>query len=352
MKKIVISMFYLFCGLVAYGQSNDENVVRQFGNNLRDWCSTKDIDYRMRAQKQCTDACRVKDKIMEDFGAKSGLNIKDYVVPNYLNGFEDALGKGSIILSMTNVRTISNNEQAYAFAYGTSSLKQEEKRSRDFVTVACDITMSGALNFDVKNLYYIKKGKIVKITPYEEVIDKKTGKKKVKVDFSDLEEGSMWGFAINHDQHFPVGVSAIGHLGFLELGGRDFVWLVLSMDLGGKLDSKEYIIKKTDVTNIMNYKSYDPKLFLTVTPAIFLKYISVGCGVGFAYVFETEISSDTKATSTNAESRSFFMTRPQIRGYIPMGSFCMSIGVGYDFIPKMKDLNGYNVSVGFHFNVD
>lgn len=345
MKKIIITMFYLFCGIVAYGQSNDENVVRQFGNNLRDWCSTKDWDYRMRAQKQCTDACRVKDKIMETFGAKSGLSVKDYVVPNYLNGFEDALGKGSIILSMTNVRTISNNEQAYS----TSFLKQEEKRSKDFVTVACDITMSGALNFDVKNLYYIRKGKIVKITPYEEVIDKKTGKRKVKVDFSDLEDGSMWGFSINHDQHFPVGVSAIGHLGFLELGGKDLDWLILSIDLGVNLDSKKYM---KDVTNIMNYKSYDPKGFITVTPAVFLKYISIGCGVGIAYADEKETVSDGKTTTYNTGHAMFFMARPQIRGYIPMGSFNISVGAGYDFIPRMKDLNGYNFSIGFHFNVD
>ena len=130
-------------------------------------------------------------------------------------------------------------------------------------------------------------------------------------------------------------------------------WLVLSYDLGVNLDSKK-IIKKTDVTNIMNYTIYDPKAFLTITHAIFLKYISVGCGIGFSVVGaeKQEFDSNTQVATYSTEGRIFFMTRPQIRGYIPMGSFCMSIGVGYDFIPKMKDLNGYNVSVGFHFNVD
>ena len=350
MKKIIITMFYLFCGIVAYGQSNDENVVHQFGNNLRDWCYTKNIDFRMRAQKQCTDACRVKDKIMEDFAAKSGLNIKDYVVPNYLNGFEDALGKGSIILSMTNVRTISNNEQAYASAYSASSLKQEEKRAKDIVTVAGDITTSGAIRYDIKNLYYIKKGKIVKITPYEEVIDKKTGKKKVKVDFSDLEETSTLGLTINHDKHFPIGFSFVANLGD-ELFGKSLGWLMLSLDYGFNTDSKK-IIRKSDVTNILNYKYYDPKKFITLTPAVFLKYASVGCGFGVASVEGQEVSFEEETSIKKTEPYEFFMVRPQIKGFFPIEPFYISIGIGYDFIPKMKDLNGYNVSLGLHLDLN
>ena len=119
----------------------------------------------MRAQRQCTDACRVNDKIMEDFVANSGLNIKDYVVPNYLNGFEDALGKGSVVINISNIRTIYKSEQSYAWSYNTSA-NQQEKRSKDYVTVACDIRISGVLDYRVKDLYYIKKRKIVIINIY------------------------------------------------------------------------------------------------------------------------------------------------------------------------------------------
>lgn len=357
MKRTIISIFCLFCGLSAFCQSVEESVVRQFGNNLRDWCSTKDTDYRMRAQKQCTDACRVKDKIMEDFAANSGLSVKDYVVPNYLNGFENALGNGTILISIGNVRTISNQEQTYSSSFS----KEEERRAKNYVTVACDITVTGAINYHIKDLYYIKKGKIVKITPYQEIKDKKTGKTKVLVDFSDLENTSMLGFSINHDQHFPIGASIIGQSG----------WFMCSLDFGVNLDSKKYFMGKMDMVNIMNYSStrteYNPKQFLMLTPAVFLKYVSVGCGVGFIWLDGKEETSERKttfngdgsykgytggSTSTNAATVEL-MLRPQIKGYIPLSSSCnMSIGVGYDIIPKMKTLNGYNVSIGFHFDFD
>ena len=360
--KIVFTMCCFLLGISAFGQTTEESIVQQFGNNLRDWCSTKDTDYRMKAQKQCTDACRVKDKIMEDFVANSGLNIKDYVVPNYLNGFEDALGKGSVILSMTNVRTILKDEQSYAFAYSTSTVKEEQRRAKDIVTVACDITVSGSLNYPVvKDLFYIKKGKIVKILPREEEVDQRTGKKKVKVDFSDMEDISMLGFLINHDQYFPIGASIIGQSG----------WFMCSLDFGVNLDSKKFVVEKMEMTNIMDYNStrteYDPKMFLTLTPAVFLKYFSLGCGVGFAWLDRKEEKSSSKLTfdsdgnfststsgSTSSESvATKFMLRPQIRGYIPLSRSCnMSLGVGYDFIPKMKDLNSYNVSIGFHFDFE
>lgn len=362
MKKVLITTLWLFCCITIYAQSIEEDVVRQFGNNLRNWCSTKDIDYRMKAQKQCADACRVKDKIMEDFVANSGLNIKDYVVPNYLNGFEEALGRGAIVLSMTNVRIISKQEQSYTFAYGTSTVKEEQKRAKDIITVACDITVSGSLNYPVvKDLFYIKKGKIAKILPYEEEIDQKTGKKKVKVDFSDLEDTSMLGFSINYDQNFPIGASIIGQYG----------WFMCSSDFGFNLGSKKYVTEKMNITNIMNYSctrtEYEPKMYLTITPAVFLKYISVGCGVGLAWLDGNEETSSRESTfGSNGSFRTTkvgptvtevaaikFMLRPQIKGYIPLTSSCnMSLGVGYDFIPKMKDLNGYHVSIGFHFDFE
>lgn len=361
MKKTIISILCLLCGLSTFGQSAEESVVRQFGSNLSYWCSTKDTDYRMRAQKQCTDACRVKDKIMEDFAVNSGLSVKDYVVPNYLNGFENALGNGTISISISNVRTISNQEQSYGVSNNSSFNKEEERRSKNFVTVACDITVTGAINYHIKDLYYIKKEKIVKITPYEEVKDEKTGKKKVLVDFSDLEDTSMLGFSINHDQHFPIGASIIGQSG----------WFMCSLDFGLNLDSKKYLKEKMNLNNIMNYSytqtEYDPKMFLMLTPAVFLKYISVGCGIGFVWLDSKEVTSEKKTTFNNDGSYSGytggststdaatveFMLRPQIKGYIPLSSSCnMSIGVGYDIIPKIKDLNGYNFSIGFHFDFE
>lgn len=360
MKRTFISILCLFCGLSVFGQSVEENVVRQFVNNLRDWCSTNDTDYRRRAQNQCTDACRVKDKIMEDFATNSGLEMKDYVVPNYLNGFENALAEGTISIHASNVRTISFFEQSYGMSYNSSFVNEERKNSKNFVTVACDILISGVINYNIKDLFYIKKGKIVKITPYVEVIDQNTGKKKVLVDFSDFEDSSTLGFTINHDKNFQVGASVVGQ----------WSWFMCSIDFGVNLDSKKYILNSGEIQDVLNFKKittdYSPTLFLSITPSAYMKYVSIGCGIGgillegkqditqysFGYESDGNIFGSYGTNTTDATATAL-MLRPQIKCFIPVGESCkMSFGGGYNFVPKLKDLNGYHVSIGFHFDFD
>ena len=205
------------------------------------------------------------------------------------------------------------------------------------------------LNYDIKDLFYLQKGKILKITPYEEVVDKVTGKKKVKVDFSDLEDISTLGFTFNHNQHFQAGASIIGQSGLF----------ICSLDFGFNMDSKKYYSDVMNMTDIMNYErtetEYDPKVFITVTQGLFFKYVSVGCGVGVA-MFDADAKETVSIRGTsdnNYFDTSMFklMIRPQLRGFIPIGRSCkMSIGLGYDILPKAKELNGYNVSIGFHFD--
>lgn len=188
MKRIVLLLSCLVCGITSFGQTIEENVIRQFGSNLHDWCSTKDIDYRMRAQMQCVDACRVEDVIMRDFSSRSDLNLKNFVMQSYLNGFEMALNNGPVYIDITNMKAISkeqwsNNNQK------SSKSSNLEKLADNFVIFKCDIVVSGALNYNIQDTYYISRGldaKIVKITPYVEEVDKKTGEKKVIVDFEGL----------------------------------------------------------------------------------------------------------------------------------------------------------------------
>ncbi len=169
------------------GQTIVENIVRQFGYNLRDWCSTKDTDYRMRAQMLCTEACRVEDKIMRDFTSTSNLNIRNFVIQSYLNGFEAALDNGSITIEMKEIESISPIE----WALDKSTAQKKEKLTEDYAIFKCNIVVNGILNYDINDTYYVSKGldaKIVKITPFEEIVDQKTGEKKVRVDFSKMEK--------------------------------------------------------------------------------------------------------------------------------------------------------------------
>lgn len=355
MRKLYL-LFFAFFHIAVYAQSGDVETVRQFGENLQLWCSTTNISYRPKIQNKCLSDCRVKDEIMVDFARNSGLSIKDYVVPNYLNGFEKAMDQGSVVIDVSNVRIISSEQQSYSYGYA----KKEEERAKKFTTIACDIKVRGVLNYDIKDLFYLQKGKILKITPYEEVIDKVTGKKKVKVDFSDLEDISTIGFTLNHNQHFQAGASIIGQYGLF----------ICSLDFGFNMDSKKYYSDIMNMTDIMNYErtetEYDPKMFITITPGLFFKYVSVGCGVGVAMLDGKETISNSNfsqneqgnwgGTSGNNSldtSTCKLMIRPQLKGFIPLGRSCkMSVGLGYDILPKAKELNGYNVSIGFHFNFD
>lgn len=355
MKKLFL-LFLSSFQIAAFAQSGDMEIVHQFGENLKLWCSTTSIGYRSRIQDKCLSDCRVKDEIMVDFARNGGLSIKDYVVPNYLNGFENAMTKGVITVTMNNVRIISSDQQSYSYR----NTKEEKARAKRFTTVACDIKVRGVLNYDIKDLFYLQKNKIIKITPYEEVIDKETGKRNVKVDFSDLEDMSTLGFTLNHDQHFQAGASIVGQSGMF----------MLSLDFGFNTDSKKYCTDVMDMSDIMNFKrtetEYDPKMFITLTPGLFFKYFSVGCGFGVAFLDGKETVSDSQYSKNDQGqqgvisgsnmfeiSSSKFMIRPQLKGYIPLSNSCrMSVGLGYDILPKAKELNGYNVSLGFHFDFD
>ena len=187
MKRILIFFIHITICVSLNGQTAIESIVHQFGSNLRDWCLTKDTDYRMRAQMLCTEACRVEDKIMRDFISENNLNLRNFVIQSYLNGFEAALDNGSITIELKGIESISPVE----WALDKSTAQKKEKLTEDYAIFKCNIVVNGILNYDINDTYYLSKGldaKIVKITPFEEIADQKTGEKKVKVDFSGLDK--------------------------------------------------------------------------------------------------------------------------------------------------------------------
>lgn len=185
--KIILSICCLLLGVSAFAQKLEERVVQQFGSSLQGWCSTKDTDYRMRAQLLCTEACRVEDKIMHDFTSQNNLNLRNFVIQSYLNGFEMALDNGNISIELRNIESVSPTK----WAIDKSSTREKEKFTENYAIFKCNVIVSGVLNYDIQDTYYVSKGfdaQIVKITPFEEIIDQKTREKKVLVDFSKLEK--------------------------------------------------------------------------------------------------------------------------------------------------------------------
>lgn len=350
MRKILFTfLFSVICCSSTWALTTSEIVVQTFSKRLSNWCDTKSFRGREEIEEICSGkkTFRASDEFIENLVNRyKEIITESYVLDDYISCLKSAIQDG-IRIEVTNIKDRTD---------------EVEFKCKDLVCASCEIRTTGKYNIASRTLFIIntEDNKICRALKYTEGVDRK-GKKIIYVDLSDLEDTSMLGFTINHDQHFPIGASIIGQSG----------WFMCSLDFGINLDSKKYLVEKMDMTNVMNYSStqteYDPKMFLTLTPAVFLKYVSVGCGVGFVWLDGKEETSERKtkfddngnysgytggSTSTDAAALKF-MLRPQVRGYIPLSRSCnMSIGVGYNIVPKMKDLNGYNVSVGFHFDFD
>lgn len=365
MKKELLSLLFLICGISIFGQTVDENVVREFGNNIQNMCSTQDMIYFDRAQKLCNDACRVKDIIMEDFIRNSGVKID--LVQSYLQGFHNARKKGVLNFSLNNVRTIKNSEHVYSSHYGASTSEKDAQRAKKYATIACEIIINGVMNYHVQDLFYvnIREGKIVKITPYDEEIDQRTGKKKVKVDFSDLlyDEQTL-GMTYNYGKSWPIGFSI----------NYSYSWFMISADMGF-CSSKDKLYKHDlEMTDVMNFKktdeTYTPKFFFTITPSFYMKYFAVGCGTGLLYMKGTQdvvrsfFIEETNAGShsTTIESSTHdqekkekikFMLRPSLKGFIPISeNTFISLAVGYNYAFGYKDKNEVFFGAGIQFNLN
>jgi len=176
-------------------------------------------------------------------------------------------------------------------------------------------------------------------------------------------DDDTWGVAYSYSPHFPLAFSANGTWSYFKLEG----------ELGFTLSNKEYDWKE-DVTA-------KPVGYVMASPGFYCKFFSVQCGVGalFDVRKEKEISTGTNitqtttitiGTSTSVSSfteesgyqYNFIETKkpginlcfkPSVTGYIPIedGDYYITINAGYIFVPKLKDLNGFTIGVGFQWTL-
>lgn len=350
MRRIVL-IYFILCSLFVVGQTYQEKPVINFGNNLGKWLETNDINYRFSAEAQCDKGCRVDDKIMSDFARSSDVVIKNYVVSTYMNGFQSSLDKGSIKFRLLNVKTLSASE--IALTNGNKYAKFNEQ----ITAVVGHIMVSGNMNYDIENLFLVRGNKIVKISTCEYSTDKTTGRRRVKIDLSDIDfADEAYGISYNYSKDFPAGFSI----------DYAWPWFMLGLDMGFNFTKDSYVIDKVQFTDIMNYdrnkKTLDAKAYVTITPSLYLKYISVGCGFGALSMKGTEEKYHS-SSSYNTNGQNFtstncykfkFMLRPVIKGFIPLSEDDLSLVVsaGYNYIFGYKDKNGFSVGVGLQFILD
>lgn len=345
MNRSVLFLVFLILGIPTFSQTAEERVVRQFGEDLHNLCSMQDMIYFEKAQGLCSRACRVRDLIMQDF-IKKNSNLKSDLIPTYLQEFYNARKKGLLNINVKNIRTIEKGEQVYSSHYGVSTLEQEAKRANNYATIACEILIDGALSYHVLDLYYVHKGNgnIVKITPYEEVVDQKTGKKKVKVDFSDLVKEHTIEVSYGYSSNFPLNIGLSTNISYFNIG----------LEYGQSFDNTPISFKqhKNFATSKLNGKCF----YLMASPGVFLRWATINCGLGATmatYEYESVYSSYD-------EKKVYFSMKPRVSFNLPVPvnfkskkeKLFICPYVGYLYTPKLKDLNGIEFGIGLRFRFE
>lgn len=354
MIKRFILLVLLGCFALGTNAQKSEYVVRSFATNMQSWGQTSKLEYQRNLQKLCDGAksVRVADEIVESLATKNGYmgNGGSYFLETYLNCLIKEIKRG-ITIQYSNFRTISSSETT---VYDTRGLD----------LIACNIVISGAVNYNVKDLFYVRNGKISKIDKYEEIIDKRTGKRKIKVDLSDIDfADEAYSLTFNYSKNFPVGLSF----------DYAWPWFRLGVDFGIDFKKDRYVLDDVNFTDIMNYdrnrKILDPKFYLTLTPSLYFRYVSLGCGVGALFMSGTEEKSSSSYSTSISESVSSsgyassstqecdklnFMLRPVIKGFIPVSEDYLDIVVSfcYDYVFGYKEKNGFNFGIGILFVLD
>lgn len=327
------------------------NCVEQFTGRVSSWLETNDIEYRISAESTCSGkiSTRVTDDLVEYLAIRNNQIGIDgsYTLDSYLNSLAKEMLSNTVYVKYS--RPVFVNP----------SLIDKPNNKVDHYVCDVSLMIGSSINKSVKSLFYVVDGKISKIGKY--LI---TENNKVSVDYSDfINDYETIGFSYSYGKHFPVGGSFNYSL--------EEIPFMLSVDFGVNLDGDKYVIDKVTITNIMNYerekRTLDPKFFLTVTPQLYLKYFAIGCGVGFMYMDGTvETASRENTPSSGNESVSVStggstsstdlmfkpMIRPVVKGFIPLtDEFYLSLSAGYDMVFGYKDKNGFNVGLGFQWEL-
>lgn len=152
-KYFIVFIMLSLCRVCpVQAQQNPDEVVLAFGKALSSWCKTNNVIYRKEVIDLCSGikSCRVEDKMHADYQRQRGLtNYETFVLDSYLNMFQSMMSK-SVKYQMSNVKVVGSDEMPE----GTLT----------FITA--DITVSGALNHTVTDLFLVRNNKITGIYSY------------------------------------------------------------------------------------------------------------------------------------------------------------------------------------------
>lgn len=162
MKKKTFLVAALACIAALAPAQEPEKTVETFGDAMKNWCKTGDIEYRIQlgqvlGGENGTRKCLVDDKIMDWIAANDaqGLTPKSGTreINSYLNGFEEQL-VGNATFKMSNCKW--DKKFTVPDALGNS-------KDAPLMFVTADISTSGVLKLVDNDRFFVRGGVITKI---------------------------------------------------------------------------------------------------------------------------------------------------------------------------------------------
>lgn len=165
---------FISCILSINVYSQNTTVVQQYCKSFASWASDRNITFlhEMENLRSESPSFRIGNKLMNQLASKNGLPKTDtYDWDVYVPCIQKEVDNG-IEISFSNIKTVPEEyiEQNYP----------------GLEYVSCNVSITGSVNTELKDLFILKDRKIVKIADYIETTDIISGKKKIEIDYLDL----------------------------------------------------------------------------------------------------------------------------------------------------------------------
>lgn len=348
MKKKILCILMLILVFAMKVSAQGFSTAREFGENMKQWTITKDDSFREEIASLCDGkrngqkiSTRITDEVSHTLAPRNNYpQNSSYELDSYLNWITNEIERGGFSVDFSEYAVVDRNN-----IEGTTMLETQYAREKDKEYVSCRVRVKGkgTLSLDVYDLICMRDGKITLISKFEKVGNK------VQVDFSDLVEEHSLEVSYGYSSHFPLNIGISTNFSYFNIGveyGMNF-----SDDL---LETKKHTNYATSILERSKY------WYLMVTPGVYFRYASVGCGLGNVFAKYNYNYKSVYISYSNSEKKNYFIMKPKVTFHIPIPFgvshrdeiLYISPHIAYQYVPKCSALNCWEVGIGIRFRFE
>lgn len=155
--KPLLFILLVFISASSATAKTPKEVVEDFGTVLSNWCITDDTQNRKTLENMTNGSisCRASDRISKDAISRDKYlpqTLGSITMDSYFDVFQEAISKGQQI-QINNIK------------YEQSFVEPSAEKTYTCI-VSADVKMRGQLNYDIRNLFYVRGDNITKIVDY------------------------------------------------------------------------------------------------------------------------------------------------------------------------------------------